>query len=180
DVAPRRRARRGRARAGSGVRRTRVRRGGAARRPCAHARCARRPPARAGRVGGVVAGAPARARRAAALVRWQDREGSFARRNGAAADATRQSLAQRAASLAQRAEGERRPSGGRAKSIEQGGHMNEHITRYDRMPIPPVEAQTTWFEAGAVRIGVEYRLLNEAIAAAGEEVARDGGTTQPH
>jgi hypothetical protein len=57
--------------------------------------------------------------------------------------------------------------------------MNEHITRYDRMPIPPVEVQTTWFEAGAVRIGVEYRLLNEAIAAAGEVVAAHGDSLQP-
>jgi len=30
--------------------------------------------------------------------------------------------------------------------------MNDHITRYDRMPIPPVESQTTWFDAGSVRI----------------------------
>ena len=45
------------------------------------------------------------------------------------------------------------------------GPMSNHITRYDQMPIPPVEAQTTWFDAGAVRIGVEYRLLNDAIAA---------------
>jgi hypothetical protein len=52
--------------------------------------------------------------------------------------------------------------------------MNDHITRYDRMPIPPVEAQTTWFDAGPVRIGVEYRLLNEAIAAAAEVVAARG------
>jgi len=34
------------------------------------------------------------------------------------------------------------------------------------MPIPPVEAQTEYFDAGVVRFGVEYRLLNEAIAAA--------------
>ncbi len=44
--------------------------------------------------------------------------------------------------------------------------MSDHITRYDLMPIPPVESRTTWFDAGAVRIGVEYRLLNDAIAAA--------------
>ena len=30
-----------------------------------------------------------------------------------------------------------------------------HITRYDLMPIPPLESQTTWFDAGVVRIGVE-------------------------
>ena len=41
-----------------------------------------------------------------------------------------------------------------------------HITRYDVMPIPPVEEQTEYFEAGAIRFGVEYRLLNDAIAAA--------------
>jgi hypothetical protein len=40
------------------------------------------------------------------------------------------------------------------------------ITRYDRMPIPPVESQTEYIDAGAVRIGVEYRLLTDAIAAA--------------
>src|SRR5262245_62697674 len=34
------------------------------------------------------------------------------------------------------------------------------------MPIPPVEAHTAWFEAGALKIGVEYRLLNDAVAAA--------------
>jgi hypothetical protein len=57
--------------------------------------------------------------------------------------------------------------------------MNEHITRYDRMPIPPVEAQTTWIEAGAVKIGVEYRLLNEAIAAANENIAARGDSLGP-
>jgi hypothetical protein len=36
------------------------------------------------------------------------------------------------------------------------------------MPIPPVEAQTAWFAAGAVRVGVEYRLLTDAVAAAAE------------
>ena len=46
--------------------------------------------------------------------------------------------------------------------------MADHITRYDLMPIPPVEKQTRWFEAGAVRIGVEYRLLTDAIAAAND------------
>ena len=46
--------------------------------------------------------------------------------------------------------------------------MSQHITHYDKMPIPPVEAQTEWFEAGAVRFGVEYRLLNDAIAAASD------------
>ena len=44
--------------------------------------------------------------------------------------------------------------------------MQDHITRYDLMPIPPVESQTEYFEAGAVTFGVEYRLLTDAIAAA--------------
>jgi hypothetical protein len=52
--------------------------------------------------------------------------------------------------------------------------MTGHITRYDLMPIPPVEAQTEWFDAGALRIGVEYRLLNDAIAAASETPAAGG------
>jgi hypothetical protein len=43
--------------------------------------------------------------------------------------------------------------------------MADHITRYDLMPIPPVEKQTRWFDAGPLRIGVEYRLLTDAIAA---------------
>ena len=53
--------------------------------------------------------------------------------------------------------------------------MTDHITRYDLMPIPPVEARTSWFDAGAVRIGVEYRLLNDAIAAAASTESAAGG-----
>ncbi len=49
-----------------------------------------------------------------------------------------------------------------------------HITRYSLMPIPPIDAHTHWFEAGGVRIGVEYRLLTDAIAAAAELVAANG------
>jgi hypothetical protein len=56
--------------------------------------------------------------------------------------------------------------------------MNDHITRYDRMPIPPVESQTTWIDAGAVKIGVEYRLLTDAIAAANEVIAAAGATLE--
>ncbi|NQZ98663.1 MAG: hypothetical protein HRU01_19345 [Myxococcales bacterium] len=53
--------------------------------------------------------------------------------------------------------------------------MNEsHITRYDVMPIPPVDEQTLWFDAGVLRIGVEYRLLNDAIAAASALEAATG------
>lgn len=40
------------------------------------------------------------------------------------------------------------------------------VTHYDVLPIPPVEAHTRWFEAGVLRIGVEYRLLDDAIAQA--------------
>jgi hypothetical protein len=40
------------------------------------------------------------------------------------------------------------------------------VTRYSVMPIPPVEDHTTWFDAGALRIGVEYRVLDDAVAAA--------------
>ena len=49
-----------------------------------------------------------------------------------------------------------------------------HITRYSLMPIPPIEAHTHWFEAGGIRIGVEYRLLTDAIAAAAQLVAANG------
>lgn len=49
-----------------------------------------------------------------------------------------------------------------------------HITRYSLMPIPPIEAHTQWFEAGGLRIGVEYRLLTDAIAAAAQLEAADG------
>ena len=43
--------------------------------------------------------------------------------------------------------------------------MEPYVTHYEIMPIPPVEAQTRYFEAGRISIGVEYRLLNDAIAA---------------
>jgi hypothetical protein len=49
-----------------------------------------------------------------------------------------------------------------------------HVTRYDRMPIPPVEERTEWFEAGPLAIGVEYRRLDDAIAAAAEKEAAVG------
>jgi hypothetical protein len=49
-----------------------------------------------------------------------------------------------------------------------------HITRYSLMPIPPIEAHTRWFEAGGLRIGVEYRLLTDAIAAAAQLEAASG------
>ncbi|MFP8876650.1 MAG: hypothetical protein VCB99_07010 [Myxococcota bacterium] len=56
--------------------------------------------------------------------------------------------------------------------------MNSHITRYDLMPIPPVEAHTRWFEAGVLRFGVEYRVVNDAIAAA-SEIADARGDSRP-
>jgi hypothetical protein len=42
------------------------------------------------------------------------------------------------------------------------------------MPIPPVEAHTRWFEAGPLRIGVEYRVLTDAVAAASRLEAAAG------
>jgi hypothetical protein len=44
--------------------------------------------------------------------------------------------------------------------------MADHITRYDKMPIPPIAAHTEYFEAGVIRIGVEYRVLTDAVASA--------------
>jgi hypothetical protein len=49
-----------------------------------------------------------------------------------------------------------------------------HVTKYDLMPIPPVEAQTEWFEAGPVAIGVEYRRLTDAIAAGAALAGAEG------
>jgi hypothetical protein len=49
-----------------------------------------------------------------------------------------------------------------------------HITRYSVMPIPPIEDRTTWFDAGSVRVGVEYRLLTDAVAAAAELAEASG------
>ena len=42
------------------------------------------------------------------------------------------------------------------------------------MPIPPIEAHTSYFQAGPVRLGVEYRRLNDAVAAAAELEAANG------
>ena len=43
--------------------------------------------------------------------------------------------------------------------------MDSHIIRYDRMPIPPNEKLTEYFDAGNVRIGVEYRILTDDVVA---------------
>jgi len=53
--------------------------------------------------------------------------------------------------------------------------MTGHITQYELMPIPPVPEHTECFDAGVVAFGVEYRLLNDAIAAA-SAVAPAGGS----
>jgi hypothetical protein len=39
------------------------------------------------------------------------------------------------------------------------------VTRYAVMPIPADEARSELFEAGPIWIGVEYRLLTDAVAA---------------
>lgn len=54
--------------------------------------------------------------------------------------------------------------------------MPAHITSYTVMPIPPVEAHTRYFDAGVVRIGVEYRLLDDAIARAHMREVDPAGT----
>jgi hypothetical protein len=53
--------------------------------------------------------------------------------------------------------------------------VKDHITRYDLMPIPPVEAHTEYVDAGSVRFGIEYRLLDDAIAAASTTAEATGG-----
>jgi hypothetical protein len=49
-----------------------------------------------------------------------------------------------------------------------------HVTRYDVMPIPPVEAHTEYIPAGTLRIGVEYRLLDDAIVSAHMRAQTEG------
>lgn len=39
--------------------------------------------------------------------------------------------------------------------------------RYDVDPIPPEDGNTTWFDAGPLRIGVEYRILDDDILTTG-------------
>jgi len=41
--------------------------------------------------------------------------------------------------------------------------MGDPVTRYDKMPIPPIEAHTQYFDAGAIRVGVEYRVLTDEV-----------------
>lgn len=54
-----------------------------------------------------------------------------------------------------------------------------HITLYDKMPIPPVEEHTERFDAGVVSFGVEYRLLDDAIAAASDVAVASGSDRGP-
>jgi hypothetical protein len=57
--------------------------------------------------------------------------------------------------------------------------MADHVTRYNKMPIPAIDAHTRHFEAGALRIGVEYRVLDEQLTAVIRPVLEDatGGET---
>lgn len=41
--------------------------------------------------------------------------------------------------------------------------MARHAKRYTLMPIPPIESHTTYFDAGRLRIGVEFRVLTNDI-----------------
>ena len=52
--------------------------------------------------------------------------------------------------------------------------MPSHITYYNQMPIPPLEAQTEFIDAGPLRFGIEYRLLSEAVTAASPVAAANG------
>ncbi len=57
---------------------------------------------------------------------------------------------------------------------------NAHgITHYDQMPIPPVEAQTRYFDASPISIGVQYRLLDDAIVAASRIETAMGNASGP-
>ena len=53
------------------------------------------------------------------------------------------------------------------------------ITHYDQMPIPPVEAQTRYFDASPISIGVQYRLLDDAIVAASRIETAMGNASGP-
>ena len=52
--------------------------------------------------------------------------------------------------------------------------MPRHITKYAMMPIPPVEEQTEFIDAGPIRFGIEYRLLTDAVSAANQYQAASG------
>ncbi len=67
-----------------------------------------------------------------------------------------------------------------ACEITEEETMGDHITRYDRMPIPAQDANTEYFDAGNIRIGVEYRVLTDAVVAVARMnlmVAASGGET---
>jgi hypothetical protein len=50
----------------------------------------------------------------------------------------------------------------------------DHVTRYSVMPIPADETRTELYRAGPISIGVEYRLLTDAVAAAARLEAASG------
>jgi len=56
--------------------------------------------------------------------------------------------------------------------------MSDHITRYDRMPIPATLAHTEFFEAGVIRFGVEYRVLTDEVVAAIRATLESAGGTE--
>lgn len=43
--------------------------------------------------------------------------------------------------------------------------MADHIIRYDKMPIPAIDNHTRYFEAGGLRVGIEYRVLDDIVTA---------------
>jgi len=53
--------------------------------------------------------------------------------------------------------------------------MSDHITRYDKMPIPAIEACTRFFDAGVIRIGVEFRELTDDVVAAIRDTLQGAG-----
>lgn len=43
--------------------------------------------------------------------------------------------------------------------------MAGHVLRYDKMPIPAIDGHTCYLEAGGLRIGIEYRVLDDIVTA---------------
>ncbi|MAG33455.1 MAG: hypothetical protein CL908_21470 [Deltaproteobacteria bacterium] len=57
--------------------------------------------------------------------------------------------------------------------------IDRGVTKYDIMPIPPIEAHSQRFEVGPISIWVEYRLLDDTIAALHQERQGYQGTIGP-
>lgn len=57
--------------------------------------------------------------------------------------------------------------------------MADHITRYDKMPIPAIAAHTSYFDAGVIRIGVELRELTDEVVAAIRHTLQGAGGDEP-